>query len=276
MPLSCACRPEALSATLRSTEESRFALPVTMPYRKIWPTVCCSRFAISSAPRFSTLRRDREQFGRLDLRDGPRTNLRKHVGLKARDDVVMVAGGPAILLIFTPFTRHDFEGVLGRQAGGPLLLLPRRRRVDIACQQFLCSVARHSSVRQRHDRVDAQRKGLLPPLVAIGHAPVAGAVRIDEKVQPAAIAQLLRPLAALRIADCGVGQGHVGISPFSCWYARRYTDKFVGCQQVVLGASRRHWTTYKAVYKMILGFRWMLSDAVGRSIWLGDLDSNQD
>jgi hypothetical protein len=31
-------------------------------------------------------------------------------------------------------------------------------------------------------------------------------------VQPAAIAQLLRPLAAFRIADCGVGQGHVGIS----------------------------------------------------------------
>jgi hypothetical protein len=30
------------------------ALPVTMPYRKIWATVCRSRFAISTAPRFST------------------------------------------------------------------------------------------------------------------------------------------------------------------------------------------------------------------------------
>src|SRR5438105_1621936 len=28
-----------------------------MPYRKTWPTDCRSRFAISSAPRFSTLRR---------------------------------------------------------------------------------------------------------------------------------------------------------------------------------------------------------------------------
>ena len=144
---------------------------------------------------------------------GRAANFRKHVGLKSRDDVVMVAGGPAILLIFAPFTRHDFEGVLGRQAGSALLLLPRLRRVDIACQQFLCSVARRPSLRQRHDRIDAQRKGLLPPLVAIGHAPVAGAIGIDEKVQPAAVAQLLRLLAALRIADCGVGQGHVGISP---------------------------------------------------------------
>jgi hypothetical protein len=125
----------------------------------------------------------------------------------------MVTACPSILLIFAPFTRHGLERVLCRQAGGALLLLPRLRRVDIACQHFLCSVARRSSLRQRHDWVDAQRKGLLPPLVAIGHAPVAGAVRIDEKVQPAAIAQLLRPLAALRIADCGVGQGHVGISP---------------------------------------------------------------
>jgi hypothetical protein len=60
--------------------------------------------------------------------------------------------------------------------------------------------------------MDAQREGLLPPLVAIGHAPVAGTIGIDEKVQPAAIAQLLRPFAALRIADCGAGQGRVGIS----------------------------------------------------------------
>ena len=52
-------------------------------------------------------------------------NLRKHVCLKARDDVVVIAGGPAILLIFAPFTRDDFEGVLGRQAGGALLRQPR-------------------------------------------------------------------------------------------------------------------------------------------------------
>jgi predicted metal-dependent hydrolase len=32
-------------------------------------------------------------------------------------------------------------------------------------------------------------------------------------------------------------------------YARRYTNKFVGRQQLVLGASRRHWTTYDTVSK---------------------------
>ncbi len=49
--------------------------------------------------------------------------------------------------------------------------------------------------------------------------------------------------------------------------AHIYTNKFVGCQQLVLGVSRRHWTTYKAECKMILGFRWMLRDAVGPQIW---------
>jgi hypothetical protein len=99
----------------------------------------------------------------------------------------MVAGGPAFLLIFAPLARHDFEGVLGRQAGSALLLLPRMTRVDIACQQFLCSVARRPSLSQRHDWIDAQRKGLLPPVVAIGHAPVAGAIGVDEEMQPAAV-----------------------------------------------------------------------------------------
>jgi hypothetical protein len=33
------------------------------------------------------------------------------------------------------------------------------------------------------------------------------------------------------------------------------TNKFIGCQQFVLDASRRHWTTYKAVYKKILGLK---------------------
>src|ERR1700730_7773934 len=31
---------------------------------------------------------------------------------------------------------------------------------------------------------------------------------------------------------------------------------------------------YSAVWKMVLGFRWMLSDAVGRSIWRKEWDSN--
>src|SRR4029077_13481579 len=62
--------------------------------------------------------------------------------------------------------------------------------------------------------------------------------------------------------------------PNGGWYARKYTNKFVGCQQLVLGASRRHWTTYHAVTTKITGFRWMLPEAVGRSIWRKEWDSN--
>ena len=47
-------------------------------------------------------------------------------------------------------------------------------------------------------------------LVAFG---IAGAIGIDEKMQPAPIAQLLRFLTPFCVADCGVAQGHVGISP---------------------------------------------------------------
>jgi hypothetical protein len=91
------------------------------------------------------------------------------------------------------------------------LLLSDFRRVEIARQQFLCRVPRGARIRERHDRINPEGKGSLPPTIAIGHPPVSRAIRVDEKMQPAPVAEFLWPLTPFCVADSGVGQWHVGI-----------------------------------------------------------------
>jgi hypothetical protein len=80
---------------------------------------------------------------------------------------------------------------------------------------------RGARIRERHDRINSEGKGPLPPTIATGHTPVSRAIRVDEKMQSAPVAPF-----ALR-TEVSVSGILVSRSRFRR-YAHIYPNKIAG------------------------------------------------
>lgn len=54
-----------------------------------------------------------QQFGRIDLRNGPLADIGEDVQLQSEHDLAGIVLAPAFLLVLVPFERHGLEGVFG-------------------------------------------------------------------------------------------------------------------------------------------------------------------
>ena len=169
-----------------------------------------------------------QKLGRLDVNDRVPSNPGKHVLLQTDARALGMAGAYLHLMHgHQPFAADVLEGARARQAsrGKPRRFCPRQRslllglalvaRVNTRCRQLACFVSALARVGQRDLGVHAEGQPLLGAAEAIFHAPVARAVGVQFKVQPAAIGQLHGLVGVLRLANFEVGQlvrEHGGIS----------------------------------------------------------------
>jgi hypothetical protein len=80
----------------------------------------------------------RDQFRRLDLRNGPRSQAGQNIGRHAPPDRVHVAVAFPLLPMLQPLCGYALEGILDRYFLCGLLGLPLRRRVNACSQQLAC------------------------------------------------------------------------------------------------------------------------------------------
>ena len=111
----------------------------------------------------------------------------KHQGLEGPPRLGERGRRQFLLLQCQPFARDCFKGIRGRGFLG----LPFGARVDPVGNGFLRLVTQRSRLLQRDVRIDAQGQKLFAAFKLVFEPPPQGAVRIDQQVQPPAVAQLV-------------------------------------------------------------------------------------
>ena len=147
-----------------------------------------------------------EHLLRRDVVDGPRAEPWEHVLLEPPEDPAGVRSDPRALLAFEPFATNAFEGCLRSEARDELGLLALAHRIQALVEhgsRFLVLLTRGL---QAHAGVRTICNGLLAPRKAVVPAPVARPIGVHEQHEAAAVAQLVRLLAWLRLLALHVGE----------------------------------------------------------------------
>jgi hypothetical protein len=120
------------------------------------------------------------------------TNRWEDVRLETSEYLLSVVGATGVLPVFVPFARDRFEGIANGDLGSPFALSFHCGRIDVCSKAALGIIARCARLHEPDSWIDAKRKRALLAMPPICQAPVLCSVRIDQKVQTAAIGELVR------------------------------------------------------------------------------------
>ena len=121
-------------------------------------------------------------------------------------------GGPARFLAGNVLGGDLAEGVALLGSRRKLLFALVLGRVSAFRQHLLGTVPPAPRVGERGRRIGTKLEKLLPAAESVLQPPEFGAIRLHQKMQPAAVSELERLLARLRIADRELGKRHGGIA----------------------------------------------------------------
>lgn len=210
-----------------------------------------------------------ENDGGLEFLDGVLADQGEYILFQPVQDIGGRPGLPRVDLVPVPFAGNGLERVGGLDCFLPLLDAPGQTGVGAVVEQPACRRAFFPRLCQRRLWVAPERERLARPGVPVIHAPVFGAVGVDQQVKPAAVGQLVRLLFRLGVARLDVGQGRGELRHFDgirFWPGRRMyvidTVNRRGCQRMPKGTRKRK---TRISTGLEAGF-WMSQDFLGHGI----------
>src|SRR5262249_18273812 len=187
-------------------------------------------------PALFDLPNDIQQLGRINFCNRSEANLWKYIAFQPRQDLCAIPRGESLPLGVKPFPRDDLKRALIRVQGCTFFGLLCRVRISTLLQQYASVFGPRPCTCQRGCWINPQRESAALSSKTVVQSPVTCAIRPDEKVHAATIAELVCLGSRLSVTDVRVGQRHDGISqvpsergPPQCTVID--TDNFSGCKR---------------------------------------------
>ena len=135
---------------------------------------------------------DLEQFWRVNVCDRARSDLREDVGLKPGEKQRAVTGGQPVLLLADPLSRDGLKRICAGELGDSLSRPLRDGRIDIRSERRVALLHDVRVHPKASHRIHTERERAPLSSETIIHPPVTRAIRCDQKIHAATVAELVR------------------------------------------------------------------------------------